>query len=47
MKKQFIAAVCGRPRRTGAGTATPGGYVIRYGSQAQVGWLGAVLEALR
>jgi len=26
---------------------TPHGYVIRLGSQAQVGWLGAVLAALR
>lgn len=26
---------------------TPHGYVIRLGNQAQVGWLGAVLAALR
>jgi hypothetical protein len=26
---------------------TPHGYLIRLGSQAQVGWLGAVLAALR
>jgi hypothetical protein len=26
---------------------TPHGYVIRLGSEAQVGWLGAVLAALR
>lgn len=45
---QFIAL----PFAGGQGEAalelqTPHGYVIRLGSQAQVGWLGAVLAALR